>query len=429
MLPRFPASPLPRTPPRPPPASSRRRRPPAGGSSDALRLGQQVVAPVERRPQRLLARQRRPAAAGQQPEAVVQPGGDLLDRQRRHPRRRQLERQRDAVQPPADLRHRRRVRRRSARSPAAPARARSTKRRTAAMRARSLAPAAVAASGQRAATARARSSRRRCRSGSRLVARIRRPGQAAQQRLGQRGAGVDQVLAVVQHQQQAPAGQPARPASSVSGRPGCSGDAQRARPTACGHQRRVGQRRQLDQPDAVGIVAPHRPRRPRAPAGSCRRRRRRSASAAASSPSSRRDLGHLALPADEAGQRPRQDTRGHRRAGWRGLRRPRGWRDSDAGRQSPRRHLERRPLRPGQPQRRRQQRHRRPLWRVAHPTLDVAHPARAQPGLLGQRLLVRPAARRARRTTSPKAVGSAITRPLTRPAPTARAALNAGNER
>ena len=43
------------------------------------RLVEQVVAPVDRRPQRLLARQRGPAAAGQQAEAVVEAGGDLLD--------------------------------------------------------------------------------------------------------------------------------------------------------------------------------------------------------------------------------------------------------------------------------------------------------------------------------------------------------------
>jgi hypothetical protein len=67
------------------------------------------VAPLDRRAQGLLPRQRCPAAARQQPQPVVQPRRHLLGRQRRHPRRRQLDRQRDAVQPPADLRHRRRV--------------------------------------------------------------------------------------------------------------------------------------------------------------------------------------------------------------------------------------------------------------------------------------------------------------------------------
>ena len=61
------------------PAPGEDRQPP---EQRALRLAEQVVAPVDQRAQRLLARQGRPAAAGQQPEAVVQPGGDLLDRQR-----------------------------------------------------------------------------------------------------------------------------------------------------------------------------------------------------------------------------------------------------------------------------------------------------------------------------------------------------------
>ena len=46
----------------------------------ALALGQQLVAPVDRRLQRLLAGQHRARAAGEQPEAVVEPGRDLLDR-------------------------------------------------------------------------------------------------------------------------------------------------------------------------------------------------------------------------------------------------------------------------------------------------------------------------------------------------------------
>ena len=245
-----------------PPAKTASRR-----SERPLRLGQQVVAPVERRPQRLLARQRRPAAAGQQPEAVVQPRGDLLDRQRPHPRRRQLERQRDAVQPPADRGHRRRVRRRSSANPAGragrpldeePPLGRRPRRRTVGRPARGR-------SG-RPARARARPSRRRCASGSRLVARRRRSRAGAQQRLGQPRARVDQVLAVVQHQQQAPWRPARRPASRSA-----AGPAARATPSAPRdrrrHERRVGQRRQLDQPDAVRVVGPA----PPAPTSSARR--------------------------------------------------------------------------------------------------------------------------------------------------------------
>src|SRR4030095_3115666 len=48
----------------------------------ALVFGEEIVAPVERRAQRLLARQRRAGTASQQPEAVTQARTDLLDRQR-----------------------------------------------------------------------------------------------------------------------------------------------------------------------------------------------------------------------------------------------------------------------------------------------------------------------------------------------------------
>ena len=56
------------------PATAEDRQP---AEQPALRLRQQVVAPVDRRPQRLLAGQGRAAAAGQQTKAVVQPLGDL----------------------------------------------------------------------------------------------------------------------------------------------------------------------------------------------------------------------------------------------------------------------------------------------------------------------------------------------------------------
>ena len=64
---------------------------------------EQLVAPVDRRSQRLQPRQRAALAAGQQAEAVGQPGGDVLDRQDAHARRGQLDRERDAVEVLADL--------------------------------------------------------------------------------------------------------------------------------------------------------------------------------------------------------------------------------------------------------------------------------------------------------------------------------------
>ena len=67
-----------------------------------LRLGQEVVAPVDRGAQRLMPRDRRPASAGQEAEAVVEACCDLLDRERPDPSRGELDRQRDPVQAAAD---------------------------------------------------------------------------------------------------------------------------------------------------------------------------------------------------------------------------------------------------------------------------------------------------------------------------------------
>ena len=72
---------------------------------DSLGLGEQIVAPVEQGPQGLMARHCRPTPCGEQAEAIVQVVGNLLGRQRRDPRRRQLDRQRNPVQPPTDLDH------------------------------------------------------------------------------------------------------------------------------------------------------------------------------------------------------------------------------------------------------------------------------------------------------------------------------------
>ena len=72
---------------------------------------QQIVTPVQRRAQRLLARLRRACAAGEQSESIIQPRIDLLHRQRANARRRQLQRQRYAVEPDAQLRDRRGARR------------------------------------------------------------------------------------------------------------------------------------------------------------------------------------------------------------------------------------------------------------------------------------------------------------------------------
>ena len=75
-------------------------------SEHVLGLVEQVPAPVDHRAQRLVARQRRTAAAGEQPEPVVQAAGDLRRGHRAQAGGGQLDRQRHAVEPAADGEHR-----------------------------------------------------------------------------------------------------------------------------------------------------------------------------------------------------------------------------------------------------------------------------------------------------------------------------------
>jgi hypothetical protein len=70
---------------------------------------QQVVAPIDQRPQGLLPRQGRAAPSRQQPEAIAEARGDLLHRQRAHSRGSELDGERNAIQPLTNLRQRRRV--------------------------------------------------------------------------------------------------------------------------------------------------------------------------------------------------------------------------------------------------------------------------------------------------------------------------------
>ena len=65
---------------------------------DPFGLGQQRVRPIHRGAQRLLAAHRGARTAGQQPEPVMQAVEDLGQRQRAHPCRGELDRQRHAVE-------------------------------------------------------------------------------------------------------------------------------------------------------------------------------------------------------------------------------------------------------------------------------------------------------------------------------------------
>ena len=72
------------------------------GQQRLLRFGKQVVRPVERGAQGPVALDARPSAPGQQAEHVVEAIGDLGRTQRAGPGRRQLDRQRNAVEAAAD---------------------------------------------------------------------------------------------------------------------------------------------------------------------------------------------------------------------------------------------------------------------------------------------------------------------------------------
>ena len=70
----------------------------------ALGAGEQVVAPVDRRPQSLVTGQFSALTAAEHTKAVIESGGDLFGRQRTDPRGSQLDRERHPVEMPADLR-------------------------------------------------------------------------------------------------------------------------------------------------------------------------------------------------------------------------------------------------------------------------------------------------------------------------------------
>ena len=95
-------------------------------------------------------------------------------------------------------------------------------------------------------------------SGSRLVARIRRPRAAGQQLIGEPGDGVDEVLAVVEQQQHLAVGESVlQPVDAVARRrgPGAVEHHGLPQPQRAEHRRRdcggIRDRRQLHDPDAV----------------------------------------------------------------------------------------------------------------------------------------------------------------------------------
>ena len=179
-----------------PPAAEHREPP----QHDPLVVGEQVVAPVEGGLERPVPGLARPGAGREQREPVVEPRRDLVEREGLHPCRRELEGQRHAVEPAADRARRRPRWTPSARRTAAPP---APARRTAAPRATrrrwstsSAAPAAGSASGWTATCTSPGTA-----SASRLVVSTRRSGQACSSRSANAATGLDDLLAVVQHEQ------------------------------------------------------------------------------------------------------------------------------------------------------------------------------------------------------------------------------------
>src|ERR1035437_1442230 len=82
-------------------AVSRNPSPPPSPECCPLILGEQVVAPVQRRAQGLVAARRRPGAADEHGEDVVETLRQLADGKDPEPCRGQLDSQRQAVEPPA----------------------------------------------------------------------------------------------------------------------------------------------------------------------------------------------------------------------------------------------------------------------------------------------------------------------------------------
>ena len=209
------------------------------------------MAPVDGGPQGPLPRRGGPVAGPEQREAVAEPGGDLLGGQHGHPGGGQLDGQRDAVQRAADGRHRHRVP--LGDREAGPGRGRPVREQLHRLEARQFrgVPRRV----------RGRHVQRRdlthgfLRDAQRLLAGGHDPQLRAgrQQPLAEGGAGVHQMLAIVEHDQCLPRLQ--RVGQRVSQRaPGLGVDAdERGHPGD--DQVRLPQVAQLDHVDAVREVA------------------------------------------------------------------------------------------------------------------------------------------------------------------------------
>ena len=155
-------------------------------------------------------------------------------------------------------------------------------------------------------------------SASRLVARRRTSGQARSSASASRAQASSRCSQLSSTSSRRRAASASASVAS-SGRPGSS-RTPTAAATRLGHQRGIGERGQLDQPDAVRVLG--RARRPRraAPAGSCPVPPAPTRVSRGAAGQQALDLGQLALAPDEAGELRRQVVA---RAGASGRRRPR----------------------------------------------------------------------------------------------------------
>ncbi len=284
---------------------------------------EQLPAPVDHRPQRPVPGQRGAAAAGQQPEPVVQTGRDLPRRQRAQPGRGEFDGQRQAVQPPADLHHGRHVLAGHREpgphcgGPVAQQLHRRVRERVVRRRRPPVAGAAAARVQRLADDA------QRLPAGGQHA----QPRAAAEQFLGEPGGGLDDVFAVVQHDQRLVGGDRLHQAAErVAGR--LAYRFQRPVPPAervehgPRHVRRVGDRRQLDQPRpagyAVGEPARRHARQPRLARAA--RPEQGDQPVAGEQPG---EPAQVLVAPDEAGERGPQVARGVAAVGCRGAASPR----------------------------------------------------------------------------------------------------------
>ena len=261
---------------------------------DALLAGEQVMAPVDRGPQRLLAGQRSAAPGAEHVEALAQARCDLVERQRGRAGRGELDRQRHAVQTPADLLHGARgaVRAIEAR----PRRGGALAEQPLGLGQRGHPPGDLVGAAQR------------------LAARSQdaHAGPGAQNLLGQAGTRVDQVLAVVEYEHRLARRQMRDQRLHGRARRGdrhANGERRRL-----SHERGVAEARQVDEPSAVGQL--------RARVGGGFERQARLAAAPGAGERHEpgalqqpRDIRALALAADERGQLAREVAAPLRRRG------------------------------------------------------------------------------------------------------------------